>query len=494
MHEQAYREYVDSRSTKAGLVGPGQPKLDSFVVAGDTKTYGSVNPRQKMLINSLVGNLLVRCGLPLSIVDNTGFRKFLSDMDPKFLVPCRQTVTYSVLPTMKEAKQKKLRGLLDTCHHLAITADIWTDRRSHAFLGVTVHMFRAGKPQSQLLAFQAFGGSHTGQLIADALTSIIAEFKIRNKLRWIVTDNASNMKKAMSVLLDSFEETMANDEADPTLWEDVDNADDINSALSFAKRIPCFAHSIQLVVRDGLAALNTMRSPLAKCSKLANLVHQSPLFKSAFEASFKDRSIPATNDTRWNSTFRQLKAIINLDQPKLNTVLKGSNQDALVLTAKDVDQLQELVKILEPFAEATDLTQGENTITISCIVPVLLSLNRSIGDQSSKGGHLTGLVTKLAEGLHNRFRGIFSRLNISPPDCVKASNLARDLAFDDDIFVMASALDPVYAYHWLQDHPSSFEEKQAIRHHVDGNILQCLCVLLLKQLNYAHDICDLFPQ
>ena len=40
---------------------------------------------------------------------------------------------------------------------------------------------------------------------------------------------------------------------------------------------------------------------------------------------------------------------------------------------------------------------------------------------------------------------------------------ARDLAFDDDAFLMAAALDPRFAFHWLEDHPGSTHQKQDIR-------------------------------
>ena len=81
------------------------------------------------------------------------------------------------------------------------------------------------------------------------------------------------------------------------------------------------------MVRDGLSSLTAISPTLAKCSKLANLVHQSAVFRSVFEALMgQGRSIPSTNDTRWNSTFRQLKAVVDLDQVKLNTVLSDANQ------------------------------------------------------------------------------------------------------------------------------------------------------------------------
>jgi len=83
--------------------------------------------------------------------------------------------------------------------YVSITADICTHRRAHSFLGVTVHMFGHGsqKPNSNLLAFRHFEGSHTGQHIADKLDGILEDFSIASKTHFIVTDNASNTKKAL---------------------------------------------------------------------------------------------------------------------------------------------------------------------------------------------------------------------------------------------------------------------------------------------------------
>ena len=52
------------------------------------------------------------------------------------------------------------------------------------------------------------------------------------------------------------------------------------------ERLACYAHSLQLCVKDGLNQLKTANSLLAKCSKLANLTHQSALFRGIFESKF----------------------------------------------------------------------------------------------------------------------------------------------------------------------------------------------------------------
>jgi len=88
------------------------------------------------------------------------------------------------------------------------------------------------------------------------------------------------------------------------------------------EQIPCFAHSLQLVVQDGLTALGLARTLLAKCCKLANLLHQSSLFRSAYEQVMgTGKVVPSSNGTRWNSTYKQLCCIAELEQAKVNALL-----------------------------------------------------------------------------------------------------------------------------------------------------------------------------
>jgi len=72
---------------------------------------------------------------------------------------------------------------------------------------------------------------------------------------------------------------------------------------------------------------------------------------------------------------------MDLEQSKLADVLRDTNHDNLILSKKDVEQLNELVDLLAPFAKATDLCQDEQTVTVSCVVPVVLSLNRLLTEK-----------------------------------------------------------------------------------------------------------------
>jgi len=329
-----------------------------------------------LITSVLLSNLIVGCGLPLSIVDHPQFRSFLSLLDPKYTPPCRQTVSYSLLPQLCQTYQDKVQSVLDSASDLSLTADIWIDRRMHAFLGVTVHAFNTdtGKPVSCLLAFQAFKGSHAGVKIAEALETIVNDCCIQRKIRSIVTDNPSNMRKVLCVFIEACDAQSAVVDVDvPTLWED--DGLDLTFIVVSPEHLPCFAHSLQLAVRDGLVLLTCARLLRAKCCKLAIFcirvqrfeVHMSRPW--VIERQFQLQMTLA--GTAHTSSSVQLYCLIKLS---FNDLLRRQEHENLVLTAHEYGQLQELVSILSLFSEATDPTQGDQVVTISCVVPIVQSL------------------------------------------------------------------------------------------------------------------------
>ena len=54
---------------------------------------------------------------------------------------------------------------------------------------------------------------------------------------------------------------------------------------------------------------------------------------------------------------------------------------------REWNQLKELCDILKPFAEATDLTQGEKVVTVSAVLPSVLSLNNNLEKLNRQVGY-----------------------------------------------------------------------------------------------------------
>ena len=71
-----------------------------------------------------------------------------------------------------------------------------------------------------------------------------------------------------------------------------------------------------------------------------------------------------------------------MDPVKLAEELKG-NHDNLIMTQCEMAMLCELVEILQPFAEATDLLQGDSYPTIGCVVPSIVGLHKCLNTLSS---------------------------------------------------------------------------------------------------------------
>ena len=95
---------------------------------------------------------------------------------------------------------------------------------------------------------------------------ICVEFEISDKFAYIISDNASNMRKAFEVHFMVDSEGITEDETvcDEEIWCDESiSPDDIFTNL--VVHIRCFAHSLLLCVGDGLIVIRSL-SLLGKCS------------------------------------------------------------------------------------------------------------------------------------------------------------------------------------------------------------------------------------
>ncbi|XP_041951513.1 uncharacterized protein LOC121711749 [Alosa sapidissima] len=306
-HPERYLEYK-ARST-ASLSDPTQPQIAVFAL--NIQLYSPNSARQQAITQSILQNLIVGCSLPLSIVENP---YFLNVLDCKYTPVLRATLTEKLIPHLVTNVKDDIIKALEVQPNVAITTDLWSDRRLRSFLGVTAHVICKNKDsyilQSFLLDCSRFTGKHCGERIALAFDSIVEEYGIGHKISYILTDNASNMKRSFKVRMLEVEqpEGDSSDELDDeTMWEDAEDSD----PWSTGERLSCFAHSLQLVINDGMKEVKAIARAIAKASKFTTLLHSSSKHRDLFEAHFGcNKCIPAANNTRWNSTYRQLKALI----------------------------------------------------------------------------------------------------------------------------------------------------------------------------------------
>lgn len=137
-----------------------------------------------------------------------GIASILNIADKMYTPVCRGTITNRVDAYFSEMKGD-IKTTINEQDRVSLTVDIWTDRNMRGFLGVTAHFLSTSplKPQSLLLACTRFKGSHTGEHISEALETVCAEYSIKQKISYVISDNAANMLRAFTIFFPQEEDT-----------------------------------------------------------------------------------------------------------------------------------------------------------------------------------------------------------------------------------------------------------------------------------------------
>jgi hypothetical protein len=96
--------------------------------------YKNNSPLQTERLYKLV-SMLVKCMLPISIVENSAFKDYINYIDPSFSIPTRSSVKNSVLPQLKNKGHNKINKILSQIPSVNTSMDAWTDAALRPFNG-----------------------------------------------------------------------------------------------------------------------------------------------------------------------------------------------------------------------------------------------------------------------------------------------------------------------------------------------------------------------
>ena len=398
--------------------------MTTFFGAESERKYGRSHVRQRHATDALV-LLIAKDMLPLSLVESSTFKTFVSTLDPRYTLPSRKHLSTKLIKEKHEVIHCHLVELLASTECVSVTLDMWSNRQMKGFIGITCHFIKEWSMQSVLLL--RFHGRHTSENIISYFHEITEQYNIGGKITNIITDNASNMLKAFQ--LPGFDtETVTNSNSDiesDTSDDDSDNSDEIEvaglreSMTYLSNHDSCFAHSLQLVVKDGFKNAGTINKVLVKAAKIVTHVRKSIKATEALEG---ERRLQAKVATRWNSELKSIRSILSVPAEKLQQI--DCQQQ---LTTYDRGILRDLVEILTPFEEATDVTQGQKVVTASFIIPSIRGLHVSLDSLSLK--YKSPMVQTLKSSLERRMS--------SYEDC--------------EHFLIAAILDPRFKLNWCVD-------------------------------------------
>ena len=142
--------------------------------------------------------------------------------------------------------------------------------------------------KSLLIACSQLHGRHTGENIVSELEEIVTRLKISDKVYRVVTDNASNVKKAFAdkVSMPSVEVEAESEESEQE-DEDIEETDGSDAEVEAVE----------------LEKINILQRVLAKAARNVNHVKKSTVATEKIERLY-GKTLASINETRWISQLK----------------------------------------------------------------------------------------------------------------------------------------------------------------------------------------------
>jgi hypothetical protein len=195
------------------------------------------NPNIKSNRDRKFVGILIKDNRPISICNDEGFIEFIREFDPNYQVPSDKAVQQLLAEAYNQIEVVLTRVFNENILSCSITTDLWTARSRFGYIGVTCSFIDNDfKFCEAILSIKYVPYPHTGDNICKVIREIISNWNLNGKVLTMTTDNGSNMTRA-------------------------------GKLMSELTRLPCAAHTLQLVVGKGLLPAEVL---IARAKRLIN--------------------------------------------------------------------------------------------------------------------------------------------------------------------------------------------------------------------------------
>ena len=311
---------------------------------------------------------------PFKVVEGKAFHKMLSNFDPNYQLPSRNTIKNFIIKSFEKRKITIKNYIKNIPGKVSLTVDIWSSLKSESFLGITIH-FISDEWSLKHFTLDIFRikGSHTGQLIADEIYKVLVEFNLENKAISITTDNATNVVASTRILKTKFQYDFIH--------------------------FRCIAHILNLVVTSGLDVINIQ---IKKLRKLIKTIKKSSKMIEELEnlAKLDNKNFirPILDcKTRWNSTYSMINRAYILKENMQMLGIKYPILNNYMLTEAEWELFYELDQFLEQFNKATIDLSNQSYPTIAHSRIILLAIKIDLFANRSNDSLLNDIIIPMRE-------------------------------------------------------------------------------------------------
>lgn len=365
-----------SKDNQSPYTQHSQQRVTSFFASKKTK----ISDQQKKKLDKLLLRLFTIDYQPFSIVEDEGFKDFVTELNPSYFLPNRKIISQNMISAQYEQCMTVVRNQLASVTSVCITTDCWTSRSVESYIAVTCHFINDDfELKSILLDCAQINVSHTSRNLAEEIKNITEKYNLTKKIVAVISDNAANIKNAVMNELQ-------------------------------LKHFGCFAHTLNLIVQDAIKVVSLL---VEKVKSIVAYFKRSTLGMDkilAFQknaGSTNPKKLLQSVPTRWNSTYLMLERICEL-QDAVKTSVALINKNIPVLSEEEWIVCKELCLVLKPFQDVTVRISGEKYVTASEVIILTNGLNsvceklhKRVYDKST-----TDVLKELQRGLTTRLKNI----------------------------------------------------------------------------------------
>lgn len=344
--------------------------------------------RKKEQLDEALVNMIARDLQPLSMLEDQGFLNFCEVMDRRYQVPTRKHLCNTLLPEKFDKAQARLKAKLEMAPSVGVTSDLWTSTNNSSFMALTCHWWDARDENlsSAVLDCHRIQGRHTAERIQEEAEQVLQRFGIREKVLAFITDNGSNIRKAVKSM--------------------------------GIERISCYAHLLNLVATESFKAVPELQEVRDKVSRVVKLTRQSTNAKEKLDQiqeslGRKPKKLIQDCPTRWNSLYEMFQRFLELKEAvSLLLIEPGMDKETGPLSSSDWEVIEVAIKLLAPCFEATVELSGEKMSTGSKTIPMtkmLMAFYAGAEREAEEGSLKKKLAHRILSSLNERM-GVFENI------------------------------------------------------------------------------------
>ncbi|KAJ4926449.1 hypothetical protein JOQ06_008622 [Pogonophryne albipinna] len=275
-------------------------------------------------------------------------------------MPSPHYIAEKGIPALHTKVREQVQRHLKEATSIALTTDLWSSGVAPmSLLSLTAHWIDS---------------SFTLHNVVLHAKEMLAKWDIDNdKVHVVMRDNAANMKKAFADM--------------------------------GVQSLGCFAHTLQLVVIQGLLAQRSIIDAVANARKLVGHFKHSPKAYSILEDIQKDLHMPTQRlqqdvSVRWNSTQYMMLSLLQQKRPL--SVYAADHDLPCMPSANQWALMEKAVVVSSPFEELTRAVSAA-TASAADVIPAITVLKCHLSREESTDAGIKTMKRTLLEAVTEHF-------------------------------------------------------------------------------------------